>query len=134
MKQPSLINNHEDCDPRDTQAMSSAKSIQGLIITSGKTNGFIVGDFISDALYIFKEGSGKGEFSFLTEDPYITSKEEYLEESSKVLASFDSTELQKVVLSRIKKVDFDDSKSELLFNELVISYPNAFVYLISSKL
>jgi len=97
-------------------------------------NGFVVGDFISDALYIFKEGSGKGELSFLTEDPYIISKEEYLEESSKVLAAFDSTELQKVVLSRIKKVDFDESKSENLFHELVVTYPNAFVYFISSKL
>ncbi len=97
-------------------------------------NGFVVGDFISDALYIFQEGIGEGELSFLSEEPYIISKEEYLKDADTVLATFDSTELQKVVLSRIKKVHFDEAKSVMFFNELVKTYPNAFVYLISSRL
>ena len=97
-------------------------------------NGFVVSEFVSNAIYSFQEGIEKGELSFQTEEPYIISKEEYLKDADTVLNAFDSTELQKVVLSRIKKVDFDESKSELLFNELIISYPNAFVYLISSKL
>jgi isochorismate synthase len=96
--------------------------------------GFVIGDFISDAIYIFQETTVKGELSFLTEKPYIASHEEYIEESVKVLEAFDSFGLQKMVLSRIKQVDFDETKSELLFRELVKKYPNAFVYLISSKL
>jgi isochorismate synthase len=97
-------------------------------------NGFVIGDFISDAIYIFQEAPVKGELSFLTEKPYIASQEEYLEESVKVLEAFDPFGLQKMVLSRIKQVDFDESKSEKLFHELVKTYPNAFVYFISSKL
>ncbi len=97
-------------------------------------NGFVVGDFISDALYNFQEGIGEGELSFLSEEPYIISKEEYLKDADTVLATFDSTELQKVVLSRIKKVHFNEAKSVMFFNELVKTYPNAFVYLISSRL
>jgi len=97
-------------------------------------NGFVVSEFVSNAIFSFQEGIEKGDLSFQTEEPYIISKEEYLKDADRVLAAFDSTKLQKVVLSRIKKVDFDESKSENLFHELVITYPNAFVYFISSKL
>lgn len=96
--------------------------------------GFVVSDFISQSIYLFEEGNVEGQFAFQEQDPFIISENEYLEQAQNFLDSFESFEIQKAVLSRVKKVEFDESKTERFFDKLVENYPNAFVYLISSSL
>jgi len=98
--------------------------------------GFIVGDFKLDNLYIFEEAGNlpdNEELFFQETPPIISSKEEYLKTANNLIYSLKSDQLQKVVFSRIQKVDFDESKVYDFFLQLTVAYPNAMVYLISSK-
>lgn len=61
-------------------------------------------------------------------------KEEYLEKTQYLISKLKSEELKKVVFSRIIETEIDTSFSHSdFFNELCLSYPTAFVYLLNSK-
>lgn len=101
------------------------------------TNGFIISNFTLKTVYQFKE-QGK---SHIKEKLYfgkgkleVIEKENYLDLAQQFLNAFNLFGIKKAVFSRIKRVDFDESKTLKLFEELEKCYPKAFVYLVSSKL
>ena len=62
-------------------------------------------------------------------DQSSTLKENYLENCEKFVESINAGKFKKVILSRIKNVDFDKRRAGKLFNELNEKYPKALVYL-----
>lgn len=103
-----------------------------------KLSGFLVGDFLLDSLYSFQESKveskKKNPLHFRRKTPKVIDENEYLYLTKRFLSVFGLFGLSKAVFSRIKKVDFDEKKSIKLFETLEKEYPEAFVYLISSKL
>lgn len=101
---------------------------------SKNTSGFIVSDFLLKRVYSLKEDpSSEKEFSFSTIEPTVIGKDDYLKSASEFLRSLVDLKLKKAVYSRIKKVEFNQNKAEVLFEQLASTYPNAFVYLVSAK-
>jgi isochorismate synthase len=98
--------------------------------------GFIFTDFLKEKCYVFKENGSIINFEshYNTEKPYVFTKFEYLNQATSFLNCIQQLQLGKAVFSRIKTTLFDTSKTMALFNELCKKYPNALVYLISSKL
>ncbi|MBU2019481.1 MAG: chorismate-binding protein [Bacteroidetes bacterium] len=98
-------------------------------------SGFVISDFHHKEVYFFEEHEDeKQRFHFKSNAPYVVSKKEYLIGAETLLNSFNLFGLSKAVYSRVKGIHFDESKTELLFQELIETYPNAFVYLASSRL
>jgi len=99
--------------------------------------GFIISSFDQGITYLFKEDNAavNPQFNFHSSQtqPVSISKEKYMEYGKLVKNQIEKVPLDKFVFSRIKKVAFDASKTEKLFELLCNAYPNAFVYLISSK-
>lgn len=99
------------------------------------SKGFVLSTFLKDQYYQFKEvENSKGDFHFSIEKPYVASKNEYINEASSFLNSFEKYDIQKAVFSRIKAIEINEKKIDQYFNNLCEKYPKAFVYLISSKL
>ena len=100
--------------------------------------GFIVSDFRGNNMFRFDGLESKNlkasDLHFTSEVPLCSSKEEYISNASRFLHSIQEDNLGKAVFSRIKRVDFDGSKAFELFDQLVGSYPQTLVYLISSPL
>ena len=100
--------------------------------------GFIVSDFRGNNLFHFEgmetEDLSALDLHFTSEGPFCSSKEEYLSDASRFLRSIQEQNIGKAVLSRIKRVDFDEKKAFDLFDQLASNYPQALVYLISSPL
>lgn len=99
-------------------------------------DGFIFTDFLKENCYIFKENVSTNNFEnhFDEEKPYVFTKNEYLNQATSFLNCIQQLHLGKAVFSRIKTTLFDTNKTLALFNELCDKYPNALVYLVSSKL
>jgi isochorismate synthase len=95
--------------------------------------GFIVSDFKGEQFYHFKEFSSEPSYTFLDSIAPSITKEEYLKTGEDFLAEIRSDHLGKAVLSRVKTSRFDSRKVEELFHLLESTYPDAFVYLISSS-
>ena len=100
-------------------------------------NGFVFSNFNQNKQYIFEQKSSGFEnlfeLHFSQEEPKVISKEQYLNCAKRISRFLKNESLDKFVFSRIKKVTFDSAKTLDLFEKLCIAYPNAFVYLISSK-
>lgn len=65
--------------------------------------------------------------------PAETSKDEYLRSFTQMMEAIQSGRIQKGVLSRITRIPFNyQEETPLLFNSLCYSFPQAFVYLLSS--
>ena len=99
-------------------------------------DGFIFTDFLKENCYIFKENDSTNDFEchFDAEKPYVFTKNEYLNQATSFLNCIQQLQLGKAVFTRIKSAVFDSSKTVALFKELCKKYPNALVYLVSSKL
>lgn len=97
--------------------------------------GFILTDFNLQETYYFAVSvdNDASEFHFLAEKPHVISKEAYLKEGSVFLKEIQDKKLSKAIYSRVKSVDFDEVKVIQLFEALCEKYPNALVYLLSSK-
>ncbi|MFM7682238.1 MAG: chorismate-binding protein [Bacteroidota bacterium] len=95
--------------------------------------GFIVGDFEGEHKFIYEEGSTSSSLYFKKEKPYIIEKQDYLRQGNVLISAIKNLGIQKTVLSRVKEVDFDESKSLDLFHLLEQNYPEAFVYLFSDS-
>lgn len=102
--------------------------------------GFIVSAFEPGRSYRFVEDKGHGQknkpqgwFYYSLTPPPVISFREYLLETQGIINSFDAYSLEKVVYSRVKTVSTDIRTIEEAFYTLCNRYPNAFVYLISSR-
>ena len=96
-------------------------------------DGFLVTDFTKSRLFGFEESDCEASFHFSKEVINETSKEEYFEVGNQMLSLIQNRSLEKVINSRIKKIDLEVDLSDL-FNKLASENPDAFVYLISSDL
>ena len=95
--------------------------------------GFILSSFDKSKLFGFIESKSNGELSFNSVEPICYSKDEYSSIAQSFLFELKKLELSKAILSRVEKHN-DKLNPEMLFNLLEESYPNAFVYLVSSSL
>lgn len=109
------------------------KSGQFIPIQSSVPEGFIVGDFEGENKFIFNEESDSDELYFKKENPYVLEKQEYVRQGNVLISTIKNIGIRKTVLSRIKEVDFDESKSLELFYLLEQNYPEAFIYLFSDS-
>lgn len=109
------------------------KSGQFIPIQSSVPEGFIVGDFEGENKFIFNEDNDSDELYFKKENPYVLEKQEYVRQGNVLISTIKNIGIRKTVLSRIKEVDFDESKSLELFYLLEQKYPEAFIYLFSDS-
>jgi isochorismate synthase len=97
-------------------------------------SGFVVADFQGKQWFAFEEKSfdhflfHEGNFDV----PIVTGKDEYFSKCKKVIDYLNDSDLEKLVLSRVKKVNVEKLDLNNYFIRLCQNYPNAFVYLISS--
>jgi isochorismate synthase len=99
--------------------------------------GFVVVDFKAENWYIFRENEHEEFKNFHSEnasDLFVVNQDQYRIQIKKMISKMQSGDLKKCVLSRIKKVDIGQLNVADFFNKLCVSYPNAFVYFISSQL
>jgi isochorismate synthase len=109
------------------------KSGHFLSIENSIEEGFIVVDFEGENKFLFNERSNSDKLYFKKEIPYVLEKQDYLRQGNVLISTIKNLGIQKTVLSRIKEVDFDESKSLDLFHLLEQNYPEAFVYLFSDS-
>ncbi len=106
--------------------------------SDNKLQGFIFSNFDNSDCYLFSPDLNSTEIStelhFKSEKPFIISKEDYLTQANIFLNEIQKQNIGKSILSRIKSEIFDSSKAISLFHQLCESYPDALVYLLSSKL
>lgn len=101
-------------------------------------SGFLVTDFTTNNLYRFAVTEQYDEektypLHFASETPIVYTKEEYIYRASGFLHDLQKKKFLKAIFSRVKKVPFDEFKTEELFYKLCENYPDAFVYLLSSE-
>ncbi len=97
-------------------------------------NGFFMSSFLKDKLIEFvPSGNSKTIPFFSSEIPFVIDKAEYISAANSFLNAFDEFNIKKAVFSRIKEVEFDESKIEVFFHSLCEKYPTAFVYLVSGE-
>lgn len=98
-------------------------------------SGFVLSDFRANKFYLFEEtGECEVKFHLFREKPLVVSKDSYLTQAEAFLISIREQKIGKAVFSRVKEVDFDETKIEQFFNQMVKEYPQAFVYMVSSEL
>jgi isochorismate synthase len=97
-------------------------------------NGFVVSDFLHQRIFQFILSAEKSSsvWHIHSDLPVVISQRDYQIEAQAMLHAFPVMGVEKAVYSRVKSVSFSIEKSEQLFHELAQTYPNAFVYLISS--
>lgn len=101
-------------------------------------SGFLVTDFTTENLYRFAvteqfDENRKYNLHFSGAKPVVYSKEEYLYRASGFLEDIQRKQFLKAIFSRVKEVEFNGEKTLELFDNLCEQYPDAFVYLLSSK-
>ncbi len=118
---------------------SSIQKLKGnfrLLKENETPKNWVISDFLHEKIYVFEpiQTAQSTDFNFSTskETPYCISKRDYQIEAQALLNAFPMLSVQKAVYSRVKKVPFQLSKAEILFNQLCKDRPNAFVYLVSS--
>ncbi len=97
--------------------------------------GFFIRPFQSDVTYGFQvqENSVTTKAHDAKEKPFTISRREYLMETEGLVNSFDMFQIQKLVYSRVKKVNVQRGFDVSFFDHLCELYPNAFVYAVSSE-
>ena len=107
-----------------------------LMETNAAPEGFVVSDFLHQRVYTFQPDGGTqvSELHVHAEQPVVISKRDYQIEAQAMLHGFPAFGVEKAVYSRVKSAGFELEKAGMLFVELEQTYPNAFVYLISSPL
>lgn len=102
---------------------------------SVQKNGFIVTDFTIGCTYYFAVSAENDadQLFFSEKRPVVISKEEYLEAGTTFLNELRKEHMGKAIFSRIKEEDFESTKTEFLFDALCEQYPDALVYLLSSR-
>jgi len=104
-----------------------------LLQNSEAPSGFVISDFLHQRIYQFTEGTNAASLLHVREEiPVVISKRDYQIEAGAMLNAFPVMGVEKAVYSRVKAVSFPLEKAKALFHELERTYPNAFVYLVSS--
>lgn len=96
--------------------------------------GFILKPFDEDLFFLFEENEQDERDFYVSNLPTVTSKEAYFKYANFACEDLRTGKLQKVVLSRIKSIEFELSFAVEAFYALESTYPNALVYLLSSPL
>ena len=97
--------------------------------------GFILSNFTKTKRFGFVEFNNPSNKLHFTKSPIeVIEKSKYIWVGEKLISAIKMTNTTKVVFSRIKVVDFNEAKTEELFEALIIAYPNALVYLISDSI
>lgn len=109
------------------------KSGRFIAINDFDREGFIIGDFEGKNKFIFEQDDISNKLYFKNEIPFVLEKTDYLKQGSALISIIKNLGIQKTVLSRVKEVYFDESKSLDLFYLLEQNYPKAFVYLLSDS-
>lgn len=106
-----------------------------ILPNSDVPKGFVVSDFLHQRIYVFRETTGTttAPLHSHAEKPVVISQRDYQIEAQAMLHAFPVFGVEKAVYSRVKSVPFRLENAERLFGELAATYPNAFVYLISSE-
>jgi isochorismate synthase len=101
---------------------------------NGQEQGFLVTDFlVNDPLVLIPDDRNENaEPIFSVELPHETAQEEYLHLSNRIHQEIRAGACDKVVLSRTKSVPYNTDFLSSDFERLCETYPNAFVYLVSS--
>lgn len=98
-----------------------------------KSGDFFLTSFDKKQVFVFSESSDKN-FHFSNEEIYAVSEDEYKSDLARFIADFSPRDIQKAIFSRVKNIarptEFDMIKA---FDLLCDSYPEAFVYLISTE-
>ena len=99
--------------------------------------GFLFSNFDNSDCYLFTPDFESDEMPtqlhFKKEKPYIISEKDYLIQAADFLKQIQQNKLGKAILSRVKKETFDTSRTIDLYHQLCETYPDALVYLVSSK-
>lgn len=99
-------------------------------------NGFIISSFDKKENYIFnKKGLFNNQsysYHSSVDIPFVISQKDYLNQAKQFINTINSSNVNKAILSRIKKIEIRHSNLEVYFDALCKEYPEAFVYLISS--
>ena len=114
-----------------------AQSGQFELLPNGKIPaGFVVSDFLHQRLYQFQVDSSINDdqqWHIDAKQPVVISQRDYQIEAQALLNGFSMLQVEKAVYSRVKAVSFPIESAQQLFDQLEKTYPNAFVYLISSN-
>lgn len=120
--------------PGSTEIVSAAGTFTALP-TGEPPSGFVITDFLHQRVYQLREEPVATEkWHVSAEQPVVISPRDYQIEAQAMLHAFPVMEVEKAVYSRVKQVSFPIEKAAALFEELERTYPQAFVYLVSSKL
>lgn len=111
-----------------------ARSGRFELLTNGEApTGFVVSDFLHQRVFVFQPtNEATSAWHSHAEKPVVISQRDYQIEAQAMLHAFPVCGVEKAVYSRVKSVPFPLEKAEQLFDELEKTYPNAFVYLVSS--
>jgi isochorismate synthase len=102
---------------------------------NGSDQGFLLADFALEQLFVLKASVSKevSECHFLDSQPKDTPREEFIQQSKHIHEEIISGACEKVVLSRVKSAPYQNQFLVEDFEILCTIYPNAFVYLVSSR-
>lgn len=103
--------------------------------TEQHAEGFVFSDFTGEHVYQLKESEQLDvyNFHFATEKPHVATPREYYLQAHELLNGINMFQMGKAVFSRIKHVHFTKDKLDFFFGSLCETYPQASVYLVSSK-
>lgn len=98
--------------------------------------GFVFTDFRREHIYQLEEQHSDEAlaFHFFDEKPVVFTPREYYLQAHELLNGINVFQMGKAVFSRIKQVTFDETKALDFFDALCEKYPQASVYLVSSRL
>ncbi len=96
-------------------------------------SGFVVTNFSGENKYVFEEDSTTEQLHFLNNSMGDMDKSSYLLQAEEFIRELTSDDLQKLILSRSINIQHKIDPTSY-FVELCETYPDAFVYLISSEL
>ncbi len=101
---------------------------------NGTDYGCLVADFTLEQVLCLKPDVSKDtrECYILDNQPTETTREEFLEQSKRIHQEISAGACEKVVLSRVKSAPYQKQFLFEDFETLCTTYPNAFVYLVSS--
>ena len=94
---------------------------------------FVISDFKGEKWYAFHPDKSEEIVHHSTLQPFVITEENYLSTATEIVTELNTTSLEKVVYSRIKKAHLKTTDYKQLFDELCERYPSTLVYLISSS-
>lgn len=103
------------------------------VTTFDNVQGFIVSSFDKKQQYVFLDGEVDSTIDQNSVPIISMDKSHYCDIATKFLSALRQNNISKAIFSRVKTVD-QVAEPDNLFDALCSTYPNAFVYLISSPL